>query len=107
MTYCATCRRETETMVACEPCSVRFFVEQQTRAERAEAERDLAIAHDRQPYPTADAYERVCATLAATKARLEKAVELLVEVRSSSASLAMRRTREAITAFLVELEAKP
>ena len=30
------------------------------RAEEAEAERDLAIAHDRQPYPTAWAYEQVC-----------------------------------------------
>jgi hypothetical protein len=30
------------------------------RAEAAEMERDLAIAHDRQPYPTADAYETVC-----------------------------------------------
>lgn len=32
-------------------------------AENAELkqERDLAVAHDRQPYPTADAYEKVCA----------------------------------------------
>lgn len=30
------------------------------RAEAAERERDLAIAHDRQPYPTAWAYEQVC-----------------------------------------------
>lgn len=29
--------------------------------EEAEEERDLAIAHDRQPYPTAEAYEKVCA----------------------------------------------
>ena len=29
--------------------------------EAAEKERDFAIAHDRQPYPTAEAYERVCA----------------------------------------------
>ena len=28
---------------------------------RAERERDLAVAHDRQPYPTADAYDRACA----------------------------------------------
>jgi hypothetical protein len=28
--------------------------------ETLKAERDQAIAHDRQPYPTADAYERVC-----------------------------------------------
>ena len=35
-------------------------------------ERDLAIAHDQQPYPTAHAYERVCKTLEQTKARCEK-----------------------------------
>jgi len=38
------------------------------RAEKAEAERDLAIAHDRQPYPTAWAYEKVCETLSRVKA---------------------------------------
>jgi len=34
-------------------------------------ERDLAIAHDRQPYPTASAYELVCAALTKAKARIE------------------------------------
>ena len=29
--------------------------------ERLKRERDLAIAHDTQPYPTAEAYEKVCA----------------------------------------------
>lgn len=45
------------------------------RKELAEAkkERDLAIAHDRQAYPTADAYERVCATLEKTKKQLAEA----------------------------------
>jgi hypothetical protein len=30
-------------------------------------ERDLAIAHDRQPYPTAEAYEAACAALSKTR----------------------------------------
>jgi len=42
------------------------------RVRQAEAERDLAIAHDRQPYPTADAYERVCAALHKAEAYLER-----------------------------------
>lgn len=33
-------------------------------------QRDLAIAHDRQPYPTAHAYEKVCATLERKRAEL-------------------------------------
>ena len=33
-------------------------------------ERDLAIAHDRQLYPTAHAYEQVCKALEMAKARL-------------------------------------
>jgi hypothetical protein len=43
---------------------------EQALAERDEArhERDLAIAHDRQPYPTAWAYEQACATLEKTRA---------------------------------------
>lgn len=36
--------------------------------ERMTRERDLAIAHDSQPYPTADAYEKACAALHAAKA---------------------------------------
>ena len=35
--------------------------------EELKRERDLAIAHDLQPYPTADAYEKVCAALNAAK----------------------------------------
>lgn len=37
---------------------------------RAIHERDLAVAHDRQPYPTAEAYEKVCAALNEHKERL-------------------------------------
>lgn len=33
------------------------------RVRELERERDLAIAHDRQPYPTAEAYEKACAAL--------------------------------------------
>jgi len=36
-----------------------------------ERELVLARAHDSQPYPTADAYEKVCATLNASKTRNE------------------------------------
>jgi hypothetical protein len=46
------------------------------RAEKAEAERDLAVAHDRQPYSTAWAYEQVCRVEREQRARAEKA-ELL------------------------------
>lgn len=34
---------------------------------KAQVERDLAIAHDRQPYPTAAAYEAVCVALRKTQ----------------------------------------
>ncbi len=51
-----------------------------------ERERDLAIAHDTQPYPTASAYEAVCAALekhkqthAETLAKLEAANHLIAE----------------------------
>ena len=52
------------------------------RAEAAERERDLARAHDSQPYPTAEAYEKVCAALEKAKARvaaLEAGLEALYE----------------------------
>ena len=35
--------------------------------ERLKRERDLAVVHDKQPYPTAEAYEKVCAALHKTK----------------------------------------
>jgi hypothetical protein len=40
-------------------------------------ERDLAIAHDRQPYPTADAYERVCAALHKCEAGRDRITEII------------------------------
>jgi hypothetical protein len=39
-------------------------------------ERDLAVAHDRQPYPTAWAYEQLATAHAALRAKLEEAEEL-------------------------------
>jgi len=44
----------------------------EARLARAEEERDLAIAHDTQPYPTADAYEKVCAARTKWQQRLER-----------------------------------
>ena len=41
------------------------------RLAEVERERDLAIAHDRQPYPTAHAYEQVCKALETSRASCE------------------------------------
>lgn len=40
-------------------------------------ERELAIAHDTQPYPTADAYERVCAAYEKLRLRVTQAIAIL------------------------------
>ena len=42
---------------------VREIADLKARVVELRTERDLAIAHDRQPYPTAEAYERACAAL--------------------------------------------
>ncbi|HEV2929944.1 MAG TPA: hypothetical protein VGW74_14725 [Propionibacteriaceae bacterium] len=44
-------------------------------------QRDLAIAHDRQPYPTAAAYQAVCATLETKRAELERLRQELTDER--------------------------
>jgi hypothetical protein len=44
-------------------------------------ERDLAVAHDRQPYPTAEAYEKACEALNATKAQLAQVEQELTIAR--------------------------
>jgi hypothetical protein len=46
------------------------------------AERDLAVAHDRQPYPTAHAYEQVCKTLTARTAERNAAAERLAQIEA-------------------------
>lgn len=51
----------------------------QQRAEELQEERDLAIAHDRQPYPTAEAYERVCKARDGWQRRAVKAHEVTAE----------------------------
>jgi uncharacterized protein (DUF2237 family) len=50
------------------------------RADAAERDRDLAIAHDTQPYPTADAYEKACAAAARWKERADAAEERVREL---------------------------
>ena len=53
---------------------VALVVEQHTngRITELEVERDQAIAHDRQPYPTAWAYEQACAALEKHRKRADK-----------------------------------
>lgn len=46
-------------------------------------ERDLAVAHDRQPYPTAWAYEQACKALEKHRKRAEVAEALLDRVREA------------------------
>jgi hypothetical protein len=79
----------TDTPFACEDCATnaatialfREAIDQLTALSQAqarlEAERDLAIAHDRQPYPTAWAYEQVCKARDKWQARAEAAEALL------------------------------
>ena len=45
---------------------------QAAEVERLRAERDAAIAHDRQPYPTAWAYEQACRALGERHAEVER-----------------------------------
>jgi hypothetical protein len=50
-----------------------FALSLMERAEAAERDRDLAIAHDRQPYPTAEAYELACAAVEKHRKRAKNA----------------------------------
>ena len=52
-------------------------------------ERDRAIAHDRQDYPTADAYGKVCAALANNKTALTFAHRRIEELRAGISSAAV------------------
>jgi hypothetical protein len=47
----------------------------------AARQRDLAIAHDRQPYPTAEAYETLAAAHAKYKAMYRQAAEWITDVQ--------------------------
>lgn len=60
-------------------------------------ERDLAVAHDRQAYPTAESYERTCAALAHWRQRAERAEATLAEGhgRALAADAATRARRDA------------
>ncbi len=66
----------------------RLYLPLQAKLREAETERDLAIAHDRQPYPTVDAYEKVCKALAETRKQSKKFIE-----RLSGAQLTINRLR--------------
>ncbi|MDJ0460621.1 hypothetical protein [Streptomyces sp. H27-C3] len=56
----------------------------------AETERDLAIAHDRQPYPTTWAHEQACTALATHRRRADTAETAMARVRGLTALWATR-----------------
>ena len=68
---------------------LKLLVEQHThgRIAELEADRDQAIAHDRQPYPTAWAYEQACAALEKHRKRAEKAEAAIARVEAEAALL--------------------
>lgn len=49
---------------------------------RAEHEKGLAIAHDRQPYPSAESYKKACSDLEEQRQRADKAESSLSESES-------------------------
>lgn len=61
----------------------------------ARAQRDFAIAHDRQPYPTAEAYEKACAALHRWQERAKAAEDQNERLRADVVAL-----REAATLVL-------
>jgi hypothetical protein len=68
-------------------------------------ERDLAVAHDRQPYPTAYAYERVCAVLEEKRAALAQAEAERDEARERAyADLDVAITKVAGTSGVCDIE---
>jgi hypothetical protein len=70
-----TCRQESNLCEVCER-------ELRARLAEVERERDLAVAHDTQPYPTAWAYEQACRVRDSALARvavLEAAAQRLID----------------------------
>ena len=69
-----------------------------SRIEQLEEERDLAIAHDQQPYPTAQAYEKVCNALHKARRiierlerRAKRAEECIVALEKATRGLQKKR----------------
>jgi hypothetical protein len=62
--------------------AVNGMAELASQLHQAQRERDLAIAHDRQPYPTADAYERACLALEVHRDRAHRLAATVERVRA-------------------------
>jgi hypothetical protein len=58
------------------------FAVRDRRMEQLRHERDLAVAHDRQPYPTQWAYDQACAALREQRERAEEAEAAITRVRA-------------------------
>ncbi len=67
------------------PLAMAVIDELRERVAALKVERDLAIAHDRQPYPTATAYEKVCEARAKWQVRAETAEAQLASLFSTLA----------------------
>ncbi len=56
--------------------------------ERLKQEVILAVAHDRQPYPTAEAYEKVCSVLHKKEAEAERLTAIVGRLKDAAEELA-------------------
>ena len=85
----------------CLGCSVEWTKENMTpicaacyykaRADEFRKERDLAVLHDRQPYPTAWAYEKACEALEKAKKEIAAQVEQIGEWKAVTVALQSER----------------
>jgi hypothetical protein len=77
---------------------------QQTELRR---DRDLAIAHDRQPYPTAWAYEQACKALHRKEAAVERVLEFAASLDETGRQLAGPDAVHPVAAHIRHLLAQP
>ena len=67
------------------------LAEKDKEIEQLRRDRDLAIVHDNQPYPTSEAYEQVCKTLANIRAQLAEARNAALEEAAKEVCIYCRR----------------
>lgn len=73
------------------------------RIRELELERNLAVAHDRQPYPTAWAYEQACKALATAREQIRAKDEQIARLRGIVVAVAQGRPEgAAYSAHFVE-----
>jgi len=92
----------------CNRCVIKHnILKLSEKIKECERDRDLAIAHDSQDYPTVFAYEQVCKTLHKKEEDLKELTEMLDDMSSAYMTSSWNKLYETVLKYKKKKNVRP